>query len=122
VEEEFGALDVEWGEVFRLRAAGHDLPANGGPGSLGIYRVVGYRRDGDRRAAAGGDSFVVVVEFARPPVARALIGYGNWSQPGSPHVGDQLELFAAKQLRPVWRRRAEVEEHLEEREVLPPPR
>lgn len=46
------------------------------------------------------------------------LSYGNASQPGSPHVGDQLELFARKELRPVWRTRAEIEAHLEERETI----
>ena len=38
---------------------------------------------------------------------------------GTPaHVGDQLELFARKALRPVWRSRAEIEAHLESRTRL----
>ena len=39
--------------------------------------------------------------------------------PGSPHNGDQLKLAARKELRPVWRTRAEIEAHLESRTVLP---
>ncbi len=48
----------------------------------------------------------------------SLLTYGNASQAGSPHVGDQLKLFAEKQLKPVWRTRAEVEKNLEKRETL----
>ncbi len=124
VESTYGALDVPWGEVFRLRRGDYDLPANGGPGSLGIFRVVNFRPDGDLRTAFGGetrtafagDSYVAAIEFSDPIRAVALLSYGNASQPGSPHVGDQLELFAKKQLRPVWRSREEIEAHLEERE------
>jgi acyl-homoserine-lactone acylase len=120
VRAQHGSLDVPWGEVHRLRAGDRDLPANGGPGDLGIFRVVGFAPAGEgaARRAVGGDSFVAAVEFSDPVRARALLAYGNASQPGSPHAGDQLELFAAKELRPVWRTREEIEEHLERREVL----
>jgi acyl-homoserine-lactone acylase len=67
-----------------------------------------------------GDSYVAVIEFANPVRAMVLNGYGNASQPGSPHRADQLDLFAHKQLRPVWRGRAEIEAHLETREVIAP--
>ncbi len=43
------------------------------------------------------------------------IGIG---QPSSEPIGDQLKLFAQKQLRPVWHLRQEVEEHLVKRTVL----
>jgi acyl-homoserine-lactone acylase len=120
VVADFGSLDVPWGEVYRLRLDGRDLPANGGAGSLGIFRVVDFDRDGDgKRKAVGGDSFVAVVEFGEKGArASALLSYGNASQPGSRHRGDQLELFAKKELRPVWRSRAEIERHLAAREVV----
>ena len=47
-----------------------------------------------------------------------LTTYGNASQPGSPHVGDQLALFARKEMRPAWRTREEIEANLEAREVF----
>jgi len=47
-----------------------------------------------------------------------LLTYGNASQPGSPHVGDQLALFARKEMRQAWRTREEIEAHLEARELL----
>ncbi len=119
VERDHGALDVAWGEVYRLRQGEIDLPANGGPGGLGIFRVVYYAPDEDGRArAAGGDSYVAIVEFSDPIRAETLLSYGNSSQPGSPHNGDQLELFSKKELRPVWRTREEIEAHLEERETF----
>lgn len=116
VAADYGAADVTWGEVHRLRIDGYDLPANGGPGELGIFRVVAYAPDKDKRMrATSGDSYVAAIEFSTPVRARALIGYGNSSQPGSPHRTDQLALFARKELRPVWRARAEIEKHLVER-------
>ncbi|MGH7563363.1 MAG: acylase [Gemmatimonadota bacterium] len=119
VKNRWGALDVPWGEVHRLRRDTVDLPANGAV-DLGVFRVAWYRDGEDgKRVAAGGDSYVAVIEFGDPVRARALVPYGNASQPGSLHRADQLAFFARKELRPVWRSRAEVEAHLEERTVLP---
>jgi len=110
-------LDVPWGQVYRLRRDEVDLPANGGPGDLGIFRVVGFREDDDGRyAAVGGDSFVAVVEFGALPRALALLAPGNATQRGSAHRADQLRLFADKRLRPVWRTREEIEANQEMRE------
>lgn len=118
VRERHGALDVPWGDVYRVRRNGHDYPANGGPGALGIFRVVNYDRDGDRWYATSGDSYVAIVEFDQETNAQVLLSYGNSSQPDSPHAGDQLRLFSEKQLRPAWRTRDEIEANLEKRETL----
>jgi acyl-homoserine-lactone acylase len=45
-----------------------------------------------------------------------LTSYGNSSQPGSPHIDDQLKLLNAKQLRPALLERADVEANLESRD------
>ncbi len=115
VQREHGRIDVPWGDVYRLQIGAHNLPANGGPSDLGIFRVVNF----NNRRAAGGDSYVAVIEFGPTVRARSLISYGNATQPGSPHVGDQLSLFAQKQLKPVWRTRVEIDAHLERRETIP---
>jgi acyl-homoserine-lactone acylase len=115
-----GTLEVPYGEVRRLRLGGMDLPGNGGEGDpFGIFRVTYFfpAADGKFQAVAG-DTYVAAIEFGDPVRARALISYGNATQPGSTHVGDQLELYAHKELRPVWRTRAEIEANLEFREVL----
>lgn len=114
-----GALDVPYGDLARLRVGKADYPANGGFDALGIFRVVNFRPtpEGIYRSFYG-DSYVAAVEFSTPLRARALLSYGNSSQPDSPHRGDQLALFAKKELRPVLRTRAEIEANLESREVL----
>ena len=116
VQSDYGALGVEWGKINRLRIADQDLPANGGPDSLGIFRALSFGGIGQGlRRATSGDSFVMAVEFSSPVRARALMSYGNSSQPDSPFLGDQLQLFARKELRPVWRTREEIEAHLDSR-------
>ena len=119
VMDEYGTLDVPWGDVYRLRGEDRDLPANGGPGDFGVFPLVKYQKDDDGRFRAWlGESYIALVEFSEPVRARALLTTSNSSQPGSPHNGDQLELFSRKELRPVWRTRAEIEPHLELREDL----
>jgi acyl-homoserine-lactone acylase len=118
VEMRYGAIDVPWGEVYRFRRGDVDLPANGGGGQLGIFRVMGYTAQQGKMVAASGDTYVAAIEFTRPVRARVLIGYGNSSQPGSPHLADQLPFLANKELRPAWRTRKEIEAHLEERKAF----
>ncbi|GAB1544472.1 acylase [Scytonema sp. NUACC21] len=119
VQKGYGSLDVPWGDVFRLRYGNVDLPANGGDGDLGIFRVLTFIPGSDRRFQPfQGDSYVAAIEFSNPVRAMALTSYGNATQPGSPHVGDQLQLFANKQLHPVWRTRQDIQAHLEERKVF----
>jgi len=117
LEERYGSSDVAWGDVYRLRVGDHDLPANGGPGDpTGIFRVLMFRPDEDGKyRAVTGDTFYLAVEFSDPPHAEVLTAYGNSSREGSPHHGDQLELFARQEMRPVWRTREEIEAHLEAR-------
>ncbi len=119
VAQKYGRIDVPWGEVVRLRYATIDLPANGGPSSLGIFRQISIAEDSDGKfKAVAGESYYAAVEFGPEVRAEALMSYGNASQPGSPHRGDQLELFVKKQLRPVWRTRKAIEANLEKREVI----
>lgn len=122
VRSEFGAMDVAWGDIHRARRNGRDVPVSGGPGWQGIFRVAqfGPGANGTREVVAG-DSYYAVMEFGPDGVrARALLAYGNSTQPGSPHVGDQLELFARQEMRPVWRSRAEVEANLAAMTVMKP--
>ncbi len=118
VEATYGALDVAWGEVFRLPGEAN-LPANGADGALGVFRSVWFApRKDNRFQAVAGDSFVAAIEFSNPVKAMALNSYGNATQPGSPHAGNQSQLFARKELRPVWRSRSEIEAHLSSRQKL----
>jgi len=114
---DFDSLDVSWGNIHRLRYGTRDYPANGGPDWLGTLRVLFFAQDKDAKfRSTFGDSYVAAVEFSDPVRAMALLSYGNASQPGSIHAGDQLELFARKELRPVWRAREDIEANLEKKE------
>ncbi|MCU0532568.1 MAG: acylase [Hydrococcus sp. Prado102] len=117
LEKVYGRIDIPWGKVFRLKYGGVDLPANGGSGSLGIFRVVNFEPSSNNRfQPVAGDSYVAAIEFSQPVKAMVLTSYGNSTQPGSQQVGDRLALFAQKQLRPVLRSRPEIEAHLSDRQ------
>lgn len=114
-----GGIDVAYGDVFRLRYGEYDLPANGAEDLLGTFSVLTFEQDTDLRFyPVHGDSYIAVVEFADPVRAKVLLTYGNATQPGSAHVGDQLELFSRKELRDAWLTREEIEANLEARTVF----
>jgi acyl-homoserine-lactone acylase len=116
----YGTLDAKWGDFMRLRIGKTDLPANGAPGTVGAFRVLQYGPPDatKKRSAMMGDTFILCLEFSNPPRAQALVSYGNSSQPGSPHHEDQLPLLSQKKLRPVYRLRKEVEQHVESKDVF----
>ena len=120
--QRYGTLDVKWGVVFRFASGTADLPGNGGPGGSGLFRTIAFARrpsaDGgaDRYYAASGETIVCAVEFSRDQRAQCLLGYGNATQPGSPHLEDQLPFMVQKKLLPVHREKKDIEAHIELRE------
>lgn len=119
MQQQFGRLDEPWGALARFRADGKDYPANGGDGGYGIFRVIDFEPDNDGKfRAAGGDSYVAAVSFGKKIKAQVLLSYGNATQPGSKHIGDQLQFLSEKKLRTPWLERAEIMRNLEEKEVM----
>jgi acyl-homoserine-lactone acylase len=107
--EQYGRLDIRWGEVNRIEHGAIDLPASGANSELGVFRVAAARPSKEStQRVLGGDSWVGVIEFSDPPRARVLLSYGNSSQPDSPHNGDQLRLFSEQRLREAWRTPAQL--------------
>lgn len=53
-----------------------------------------------------------------PIYAQVLVGQGNATQPGSPHVGDQSVLFSEQTMREAWLTRDVIEANLEMSETL----
>ncbi len=116
VRQRYGRLDVPWGEVHRVRVGGKDLPVGGCPGDLGCFRVLQFRDEPDGKLAArGGDGWVLAVEFGPVPRAFSVLAYGESSLPGSPHNGDQGELFARGEMKRVMFTASEVDSAVERR-------
>jgi acyl-homoserine-lactone acylase len=106
----FGSPDVAWGDVHRIRRGRVDEPASGCSGELGCFRVLtfGATEDG-RRAAIGGDGWVLAVELTSPPRAFSVLSYGQSAKLGAPHHDDQAALFARGDMKPVAYTRGDVE-------------
>ena len=51
----FGAWDVAWGDVHRVRRGGVDVPVGGCAGALGCYRVLNFRTGGGSARPATRD-------------------------------------------------------------------
>lgn len=100
--ERFGALDVAWGDAHRLRRGSLDVPMNGGPGDIGSYRVIDYKKAEDgKEVAYGGDGWVFAVEFGDVPVAKSILVYGQSERDDAAHATDQVERFIEGRLKDV---------------------
>lgn len=110
----YGSLDRPFGEVSRYRLGAVDLPANGSGSNIGIFRTItwGPLKDGTRTPVAG-ETWVAMLDFGPPFRAEGVMAYGDSSQPGTKHKGDQLAYMASRTLRTLWVTRAQVEKHLE---------
>ncbi len=110
----YGSIRKPYGDVFRVKAGKYEFPGNGGSGNLGLFRTMHFVPDGNgKHFAYHGDSFVCAISFDDEIKAKALVAYGNATQPNSPHVGDQLKLYADKKLRDVWLHREDHDKNLE---------
>lgn len=99
----YGAWDVPWGDVHRVRRGSVDVPVGGCTGLIGCFRVVQYRPGPDGKLeASGGDGWILAVEFDRKgPRALSVLAYGESPRPDSPWNADQAAMFARGELKPV---------------------
>jgi acyl-homoserine-lactone acylase len=119
VINKYGSMDIAWGDIYRLRYNGIDLPANGGPGDYGIFRTLYFTDDSDnKKHAIAGETYIAVIEFGQQVRAELLLSYGNATQPGNKHIGDQLKMLSEKKLRPALLERKTILQNLEKREIL----
>jgi acyl-homoserine-lactone acylase len=119
IENKFGSLDTPWGDYYRIKYNGKNLPANGIDGAMGVFRVAWPGgADDDNMFVGGGDSWVGVIEFGDEIKAKVLLSYGNATQKDSPNNGDQLVLFSNKELRDAWFTKAQIEANTVKIEVL----
>jgi acyl-homoserine-lactone acylase len=110
----YGSLDRPFGDVSRFKLGAYNEPGNGGYGNIGIFRVITWSplQDGIR-IPLHGETYISMIEFSKPMKAMGILTYGESSQPGAKHMGDQLPLLSKEQLRPEWLTKAEIEAHAE---------
>ena len=114
--ERYGKLDRPFGEVSRFHLGNYNVAGNGGFGNTGIFRVITWSPfKAGERIPLHGETFIAMIEFGKKTTrAEGLLTYGDSSQPGSKHMGDQLQVLSDKKLRPIWRERSELKGHTEE--------
>ncbi|MGD9523296.1 MAG: penicillin acylase family protein [Gemmatimonadales bacterium] len=110
VRKEHGRLDPAWGDLVRVIRGDVDVPVGGCAGMYGCFRVLSLRPTGDGRYQnAGGDGWVLVVEFTKDgPQARSVLAYGESSIATSPWYSDQAAMYARGELKPVAFSEAEI--------------
>jgi acyl-homoserine-lactone acylase len=115
----YGSFHVPWGDLFRFRLTGLDLPGHGAPGTWGVLsNNVGIPQPDGTLVSSMGDTWVLMLDIADPDNAMAVTTYSNASQPDSIHINDQLPLYAQKQLRKIWRTDEEIHANIERYEVI----
>jgi acyl-homoserine-lactone acylase len=99
----YGALDVTWGDIHRVRRGRVDVPVGGCSGALGCFRVLNFTRDAadGKLVANSGDGWVLAVEFGDVPRAYSVLAYGQSPRPESPWHADQAEMFARGEMKKV---------------------
>lgn len=111
VKAKYGALDVAWGAVHRVRRGDVDLPATGADGRpWGSFRVLRFEEaDDGKRIVNSGDSWIFTVEFGPAPKAYTVVGYSQSGNPESPHHSDQTVLYAQNRMKRAAFTEAEID-------------
>ncbi|HEY4132255.1 MAG TPA: penicillin acylase family protein, partial [Gemmatimonadaceae bacterium] len=102
VKRRYGAIDVAWGDVHRVRRGDVDVPVGGCASDEGCFRVLSYAQVPDGKLVANGsDGWILAVEFGDEPRAYSVLAYGESPRASSPYFSDQAAMFAKGQLKPV---------------------
>jgi acyl-homoserine-lactone acylase len=121
LQKELGASAPAWGDVYRFRRGGLDLPLDGASGQTGTLRVVYFTQDTDRRwKAVAGESYGLGVEFQDVPVAYSVLPYSQSARASSPHFNDQAKLFVDGQYKRLWFAESDIAAHTERSYVVAP--
>ena len=113
LNENFGRLDVKWGDIQRLQRGKTDLSLSGGPD---ILRAVYSKEKDDKYVGIAGDCFYEIVEWDLDGnvSAKSIHQFGTATQDTSSiHYDDQAQLFARHQMKPVWMKLEDIKLNLE---------
>ena len=98
----YGSVNVAWGDVHRARVGDVDVPVGGCHGDIGCFRVLWFKDAPDgKREVAGGDGWILAVEFGDEPRAVSVLAYGESRRADSPFHSDQTAMFARGEMKPV---------------------
>jgi acyl-homoserine lactone acylase PvdQ len=108
LQQDWGRLEVAFGEVYRVGRSGGSKtwPVGGGslPG-LATPRDISFdpARDGKTFIGRSGQTSTPVVQLSKPPRSWTLLPLGESDHPDSKHFDDQAEkLFSPGKLKPTY--------------------
>jgi acyl-homoserine-lactone acylase len=121
--QQYGRLQVPWGEVYRARRGGESWPVGGVAGEAGLVtlRAVngGEPVDGVSYIESGQSCTTVVMLKQGDVCSYSVVPYGQSEDPDSTHYTDQGRLLFCKgKLKDTWFARERLEEHVASRQVL----
>ena len=114
LNQHFGRLDPEWGEVNRIIRGKANLAIDGSYDTL--RSVWGEAQPDGRLKAVAGDTYILFVEWDKQGrlSSDSIHQFGSATlDPASPHYADQLPLFVEKKTKPVWFTKAQLDGHIE---------
>lgn len=104
-----------WFSSHTWKIANKDFPISGGTGELGCFRVpwfAQHKEDKQKLEVQGGGCWVLAVEFGDVPRAYSVLAYGQSDRPDSPYFNDQLEMFAANEMKVVAFAEKDIQDQL----------
>jgi acyl-homoserine-lactone acylase len=114
LQEHFGRIDPEWGQVNRIRRGKLDLAIDGGPDT---YRAVyGEAQPDGTLTARAGDTLIMFVTWDKAGQldSESIHQFGSSTMnPNSRHYADQLPLFVAMKTKPVLFTQEQLAGHIE---------
>jgi acyl-homoserine lactone acylase PvdQ len=127
LESAWGTWRVPWGDVNRMQrvhTSGTEepfsdskpsLPVPGAPSMTGTILTVGAQPAPVQKRWDGrvGNTYAAVVEFAKRPVSRSLLVFGQSADPASKHFFDQAMLYSTQKFKPSWFDLREIKRNLE---------
>ncbi len=118
-KDNYGKLDVSWGEVYEINYAGKTLKGGLGLSEIGSFNAGFYRPSSNTKyTLLGGSAYTSVVEFGDKIKSKGILSYGNASQKDSPFIGDQLQLLLDRKLRDIWFYPNDIDNHIYLKEIL----
>jgi acyl-homoserine-lactone acylase len=103
----YKSIDVPFGEVQRLMREDKSFAVYGLPECLKSL-ASDVTKDGHLRAN-NGDSFIMFAKYTKKNYSfETVVPYGESRRKGSPHLTDQMELYANQKTKPVTLEKTEV--------------
>ena len=108
LEEQWGRLEVKYGEVYRVGRKGgaKTYPVGGGSvQGLATPRAIGFQVTGDGKTylGRGGQTSVQLIQLSKPPRSWTLLPLGQSDLADSKHFDDQARLlFSPGKLKPTY--------------------